>query len=197
MDAERLFVRYAYSCGQVQRDHLGRITDEELARTRRMADGEERTDITFLPQTFPVAFRRLEEVARATGLDAMSEEALDAYFIIYHNLYIDARDGSYARLPPTICEFCKTHVARVEKMVEATVEERPRRAFVISAYEHAPIRQAGVSAELVPEAKAGDLVVIHQGWAVKKIDERYYLRLKEKYIGTPLHEQLSRGVIPQ
>ena len=194
LSPEQLFLSYAYSCGEVQQKHLGAITEEEMGRTRRMLDGKERVDLAFLKEKYGAAFHRLDLVAAATGLPQMSAEALDAYFILYHNLFIDARDGSYAKLPKTICDYCKVHVVRVKQLIR--IKPQQQLFYRFEPFENEPILQGGVSGELVPDAKVGDLIVIHQAWAVKRIDEQYYLGLKERYGKTPLYEQLTRGIAP-
>ncbi len=188
MTPEELFLRYAYSCAEVQRDHLHAVTDGELAKVRRMLDREDATDDVFLKKVYPAAFRRLELIANETKRTALTTETIDAYFIIYHNAFIDARDGSYAKLPLWTCEYCKVHVARVTDILL----QNGHRAFRIAPYERTVFRQAGVSGDLVPEAKAGDLVVIHQGWAVKTIEPTYYERLKKTYQATKLFSELTR-----
>jgi len=194
LSPEQLFLSYAYSCGEVQQKHLGAITEEEMDRTRRMLDGKERVDLAFLKEKYGAAFHRLDLVAAATGLPQMSAEALDAYFILYHNLFIDARDGSYAKLPKTICDYCKVHVVRVKQLIR--IKPQQQLFYRFEPIEDEPVLQGGVSGELVPDAKAGDLIVIHQALAVKKIGEQYYLGLKERYGKTPLYEQLTRGIAP-
>ncbi len=188
MAPDELFLRYAYSCAEVQRDHLHAVTDGELAKVRRMLDREDATDDAFLKSVYPAAFRRLELIAKETKSAPLTTETLDAYFIVYHNAFIDAGDGSYAKLPRWTCEYCKVHVARV---TEVLVQDG-HRAFRIEPYEHAVFRQAGVSGDLVPEAKAGDLVVIHQGWAVKTVEPSYYERLKKAYQATKLFSGLTQ-----
>jgi hypothetical protein len=190
MTPEELFLRYAYSCGEVQQKHLGTITEEEIGRARRMLEGKEVIDLSFLKEKYAAAFKRLDEVAKTTGKPALSEETLDAYFIIYHNLYIDARDGSYSRLPHTICDFCKVHVVRVKQIIRV-----PGQLFYrFEPYEQEVIIQGGVSGELLPDARPGELIVIHQAWAVKKINEDYYQNLKERYTRAPLYERLSKDI---
>jgi hypothetical protein len=194
LSPEQLFLSYAYSCGEVQQQHLGTITEDEIGRTRRMLDGKERVDLAFLKEKYRAAFHRLDLVAAATGLPQMSAEALDAYFILYHNLFIDARDGSYAKLPKTICDYCKVHVVRVKQLIR--IKPRQLLFYRFEPIEDEPVLQGGVSGELVPDARVGDLIVIHQALAVKRIDESYYRQLKERYLQTPLYNQLSRGIVP-
>jgi len=188
MKPEELFLRYAYSCAEVQRDHLHAITDDQLAHVKEMLDDKTPVDEPFLKQVYPAAFRRLETIAKETELDPLTTETIDAYFLVYHNAFIDRRDGNYAKLADWACEFCKVHVVKITEILETGGQ----RAFRFSSYEPgAKILQRGVGGDLVPDAHVGDLIVIHQGWAVKKIDEQYYLGLKRKYEATKLYASLA------
>jgi hypothetical protein len=100
MKPEQLFLRYAYSCGEVQRDYFKDITPEELERIKQMAFGNEEFDDTFVRDKYPAAFERMQ---RKMGLKEIgSEEEVDAYFLFAHNHSIDEREGQYAKLPDQI-----------------------------------------------------------------------------------------------
>lgn len=188
MNDELLFLKYAYSCGELHRDIAKEITKEELERVRRMVVGVDPIDSAFIREKYPAAVRRLERVSTETRKPAFDTETLDAYFLIYHNAFIDARDGKYAEFPNWAREYCKIHVAKVTEVVESM----GNKAFRIAPYELISLNQAGVSAALVPDAHVGDLVVIHQGWAVKKINEQEYVTFKKKYVATQLYTSLRR-----
>ena len=171
-----LFLAYAYTCGELQRDALKTVTDEKLALVREMI-GSGEVEVKLLRSLYAQAFRRLEEVAQATGLAPLSTENIDAYFLFYHNAYIDAGDGNYATLPLSLCEYCKVRVVKIVDVLET-------RMFTIAPL-HAETVPVAVASDLVPQGMPGDLLVIHQGSAVQSITEERLTSL-EKHAATEL-----------
>lgn len=173
MNAQQLFLRYAYSCGEVQRDYFEDITPEELERIKRMAQGEEDFDEEFVKGKYPAAFERMQ---RKMGLISVgTEEEVDYYFLFAHNHSIEEREGQYAKLPDQICDYCKAKVVRISERVE------PGPWYKIEPFNEV-VHQDAVHGEFVNDAQVGDLVVIHQGVVVRKISEEYYEQLKQKHV---------------
>ena len=185
MDGTDLFLKYAYSCADVQRDYLHKITDSELRRVREMIAGAP-FDEPLIRKMFAPALGRLEEIAALHGLEPLSHENVSAYFLIYHNQYIDALDGNYAQLPPKIREFCKVHIVRV---TEVDSDGRKRWFSLAPHDEPLPYERALDPFHLAVENDA--LVAVHQGLAVTAVDEQEYARLLATF--TALPPSLRRG----
>lgn len=90
--------------------------------------------------------------------DIWHKEAILKYFLEQHNKDLDAGKSSLA---PHLFEFCKIRKAKIVKKqgnvltVEYSIDNR--------------INKRNVFNDFVPDAKQGDIIVIHHGYAVEKV----------------------------
>jgi len=157
MKPEQYFLRYACSCATVLKD-LGRIGQEKVDKIQECALKNETMSREELESTFTEAFRRIKKIAAEMHKDYWDMEVLKEYFLRgKHNEEIDAGDGFYAKAPKVFKELCKVHKAKImeKKGNVLRVKIGDKERIVIS--------------DLVPEAKVGDTVTVHYGFAVEKI----------------------------
>ncbi len=112
---------------------------------------------TVLERVYKKAFARMKQVAKDLGKASYwDNEVIREYFVNRHNPMI-ARDPEYESAPESIRELCKTVTAKI-------VEKRD--GFLIVKYGAGKTRVVG--SVFVPEAKVGDEVILHYGFAIEK-----------------------------
>ncbi len=85
------------------------------------------------------------------------------YFYSYHNHVIDKGEGVYAKAPPMLKEL-----SRVDK---ARVIARKGNVLIVEYIDKKGVnKRRNVLDSFVPDAKLGDVVTIHYGYAVEKVD---------------------------
>ena len=149
--AERIFLKYSFPCAQVLLDK-GEITAEEYERLRAGALSSLEIPREELEGVFRAAFRRLRQVA---GEDYWNPQAIRDYFINRHNRFIDEGEGEYARAPGHFKRMCKVYKARVVS--------RKGDALIVEIEG----QQKPVVGVLVPQAKPGDSITVHLGFAIE------------------------------
>ena len=152
---ERLFLKYAFPCTFVIRQR-GQVDDETFAKLERAALEGRKVGRTVLERVYKKAFARLRKVAKGLKEKGYwSERVVREYFLRRHNGMI-AGDEDYRNAPKVLRELCKVVTAKVLEKGEG---------FLVVAYGKGKIRTVG--SVFVPEAKIGDKVTIHYGYAVE------------------------------
>jgi len=189
---EQLFLRYAYRCDQAS--HHRRLTDEDVESVKKAIVGDKALGDDFLNEKYPNAYKRVRDIEQRGAVDR--KRAVELYFLVEHNLIIEYRLEDYkeiAKISPTLCEFCKVNLAEVTEVVPGD----PISYRIESAKYGRKFQQQGVTGELIDDAKVGDLIVIHQGWAVKKIDMNHYEGIKNQYWRLPKPDDLEKRLNPR
>lgn len=152
LTAEQCFLRYAFPCAHVLLQQ-GRITKEQYAGLESAFYENRILPRDMLEQLFPAAFRRIK--AMANGRDYWAVEIIREYFISYHNKCIDAGDGNYAAAPKEFREFCKVRLC--------TVLAKEGETLLVDM---GGVKKR-VIGKILPGAKVGDKVYVHQAVAVE------------------------------
>ncbi|MFH1712615.1 MAG: HypC/HybG/HupF family hydrogenase formation chaperone [Candidatus Jacksonbacteria bacterium] len=96
-------------------------------------------------------------MAAKTGQNIFDAQTIRDYYLKYHNKFIDKNEGSYKQAPPALKKLCRIEKARV-------VGIKPN-CYIVK------IRQKlrPVSKMICLNAKIGDWVSVHYGYAVEKL----------------------------
>lgn len=155
---EQYFLKYSFPCAHVLLE-MGSINEAKLEELKQNVLEKKNMSKTELMMLFPAAFRRITEVAIEMKKDIWDMEVLKKYFLGKHNDYIDKKDGNYDKFTTSFRDFCKVYKGKVINKEEniLTVEYATRTRNVLS--------------DMVPKARIGDVVTIHQAFAVEIINE--------------------------
>ncbi|MFH1589450.1 MAG: hypothetical protein ABIB43_02700 [archaeon] len=157
MDAELYFLKYSFPCAHVLLD-MGSITQTKFDELKENTLNNKKMNKTELMMLFPAAFRRMNEVAAKMRKDVWDKEVIKHYFLHDHNMYIDKKEGNYGRFTKTFRDFCKIYkaevIAREDNALTVKFEGGQRTVF----------------SDILPDAKVGDKVSIHQAFAVEKLE---------------------------
>ena len=140
---------------------VGSITNEKYLELESAARSGELLSRDVLESYFPVAFRRIKELAKDMDIeDYWDIRVMEEYWYRRHNVVIDKRDGGYAKFPESFRDFCKVHVAEI-------VDILPR-GFLMVRY--GDVRRP-VSGDYILDAKVGEKVRIHHAYAIERFEE--------------------------
>lgn len=157
MRVEKYFLRYAFPCAFVIRAR-NEIDDAAYSELEDAAVKGKLIEKDKLEKIFNRAFAELSRIAKERGKNKWDPSVIRHYFLNEHNKIIDRREGSYKNFPPTLCELSKVLVGEIiEKnndILSVKIKDKIRR----------------VLNHFVPEAKEGDKVTVHYGYAVEVVD---------------------------
>ena len=156
MKVENFFLRYAYPCAYIIMQR-GELSKQELDELEDIAIHNKPISRQRLENIFFRAFEHIERLAKLRNKSRWSPEVIQEYFYSYHNLVIDNGEGSYATTPPTLKELSKVDTAEVTYKTDnvLTVQFNGKIRNVVDSF--------------VPEARVGDRVRIHYGFAVELV----------------------------
>lgn len=164
MRVENFFLRYAFPCAQiiVQRRE---ISDVEYKELERIAINNEKISKKRLEKVFHRAFEFIESLAKRMNKDKWDIEVIKEYFYNDHNRSICEGEGVYKNAPEMLKELSMVHVATVIKAdgEVLTVEYEDTTGNK---------KQRNVFNSFVPQAKVGDRVRTHYGYAVEVVDSQ-------------------------
>jgi len=157
MKVENFFLRYAYPCAYIALQR-GEITNEELQELEEAAVENKDISREKLEKVFHKAFESIRELAKERNKDIWDEAIIREFFYSYHNKVIEKGEGTYATAPETLKELSKVTDAKVVKKNDDNllVEYDKKIRCVMNSF--------------VAEAKEGDIVRIHYGYAVEIIE---------------------------
>lgn len=163
MKVENYFLKYAFPCSFVLKQR-GEIDDKIIARLERAAINNDKVSRELLERVYFRAFFRIKVLAEELEKDYWDLEVIKEYFLKRHNELLDGmfndKDDKGLDVDPKAPKFlknlCKVFVARIIKKGED---------FLVVEYDNGKRRV--VSNALVLEAKVGDNVSIHYGYAVE------------------------------
>ncbi|MFH1182478.1 MAG: HypC/HybG/HupF family hydrogenase formation chaperone [Candidatus Woesearchaeota archaeon] len=156
MRNETYFLRYAYPCLFVIKQR-GEIDDALMEKLRLAAAKDEPVDRALLEKVFFRAFKRMKKVADEMKKSVWDVEVIKDYFLGRHNMIIDAGLETYEKAPETLKKLCRVREGKIVALkkgalvVDLNGERRP------------------VNSDFVPDAKVGDRVTVHYGYAVEKL----------------------------
>lgn len=155
--ARILFLKYAFPCAGVTLAR-GKITQKEYDVLEKAVRTSRALPWKTLERIFVPARRRIREVAARIHGAPHDSAVIRRYYLEFHNEYIKNNDGSYARAPEALKKLCRVERARViEKGGDYYVVK-------VSGGKKRP-----VSSLICPDARVGDMVSVHYGYAVEKL----------------------------
>ncbi len=155
MDVEHYFLRYSFPCSFIIKG-MGEIDENTFEKLRDCAVNLKPISREELEKIF---FRAFEKIKKYYD-DPWKKEIIEDYFKNKHNGEIERGEGYYHEAPVMIRKLSKVHKARIlDKKLNTFLVKYPegnRRVFN----------------DFVPEAKIGDQVFIHFGYAVEMASEK-------------------------
>jgi len=154
MKSEVFFLKYAFPCSFIILQR-GEITQEEFDQLEKAAINEDILPRKKLEKIFFRAFNRIKPIAEELKRDIWDLSVLEEYFLKRHSKLAEEGFEMSKNIPRTLKELCKIHVAKVVGKKENLLVTRygDNTRVVMSA--------------MVPEAKVGDKVTLHYGYAVE------------------------------
>lgn len=149
MHIETYFLRFAFPCAHVCLERK-EITKEEFEKLEDAAKNDVEISREFLERVFFRAFKKMPK-------DIWHKEAIREYFLEQHNKDLEHGKSSLA---PYLHEFCKVRKAKIVKKQGNVLTVR---------YETNACQERNVFSDFVPDAKEGDEIIIHHGYAVEKV----------------------------
>jgi len=154
MKAEVFFLKYAYPCAFIAQQR-GEIDEKQMEELENAAVNEIALPREKLEKIFFRAFRRIETIAKELGKDRWDMDVLKEYFLVRHSGMVEDSFELGKDIPRTLKELCKIHIGEVvEKkndVLKVRFNDKTRNVLGI----------------LVPNAKVGDRVTLHYGYAVE------------------------------
>jgi len=159
MKPEVYFLKYAYPCTYTLLEQ-GKISEEKQEFLKQcILDKEEisREELEFI---FPNASKQIKKIASKLNLKTWSVDVIKQYFTEDHNMHLDYGTANVCKPGETFKEFCKVRIVKVIKKQEniLTIQYQDKTKKVLG--------------ELVPNVQIGNVVTIHQGFAVEIIHDK-------------------------
>tara|TARA_Y100000310_G_scaffold265358_2_gene276374 strand:+ start:7715 stop:8188 length:474 start_codon:yes stop_codon:yes gene_type:complete len=157
MDIEHYFLRYAFPCAHILLDWK-EITQQEFDELKDCAINDKPVERALLEKYF---FRAFEKIKDWHGPDYWHMDVMQKYWHYRHNEEIDAGVGTYATAPEMFKEMSRVFKAKVLEVKDNTL-----------LVEYKPGKTRRVMNDFVPEAKVGDYVFIHFGYAAEMVSKK-------------------------
>ncbi|MFH1592086.1 MAG: HypC/HybG/HupF family hydrogenase formation chaperone [Candidatus Woesearchaeota archaeon] len=154
MKPEVFFLKYSFPCALICQQ-MGEIDEAEVKELEDAATTSVPLPREKLERIFFRAFKRIDSIAEELGRDRWDLDVLEEFFLKRHNEIVEKGFEISGKVPRTLKELCKVHVAEI-------VEKKGDVLIVKFGNKTRPVHN-----KLVPEAKVGDLVTIHYGYAVE------------------------------
>tara|TARA_Y100000310_G_scaffold343478_1_gene451309 strand:+ start:2352 stop:2828 length:477 start_codon:yes stop_codon:yes gene_type:complete len=158
MNPEVYFLKYAFPCSFILRQR-NEISQQQYDQLEKSAINNITLPKELLEKTFHRAFERIEKLASKNNKDKWDLDIIKQYFLQHHNELINDGMYTYAEAPETLKELCKVKKAKVTEIKDdiliVEIENKPR-----------PVMNS-----LTPNAKIGDLITIHYGYAVEVLNQ--------------------------
>jgi hypothetical protein len=158
LSLENYFLRYAFPCTYVIKQR-GEIDDSTFRKIENAAMKNRKLERKLLEKVYKNAFRRIRVLAKEMKKSRWNIDVIREYFVKRHNMIIMEGEGNYAKAPAILKELCKVRKAEI-------IEKRD--GFFIVKYRNGRgLKTRVVGSHFVPDAKKGDSVFIHHGFAVE------------------------------
>lgn len=166
-EEKQLFMKFAIPCADtlIERDEITQDVMDGLIK--KIVDGDEILDEEIA--IFKVANSHCRFLAKKNSKDEIDTETIEQYFLGMHDEVVDDRFKQMGDFDPETCRIFSGKVVSVNGL--ATVE---------TINDESEYRK-----DFVPEIKAGDLVLVHRNFIVKKISKKLadeMARRKENYL---------------
>ena len=149
--AEQVFLRYAFPCAQVLVDQE-KITREEYEFLHSRVISNKPVRKARLEELFKAAVRRIQKVY---GEGYWNKDNIRNYFLIHHNAFIEQGEGDFEYVSETLRKLCRVRKGRI----------KAKDGHVITVDHDGEEKK--VMGHLIPEARRGDLISTHLGFAVE------------------------------
>jgi hypothetical protein len=156
MKPEIFFIKYAFPCAYILLERK-EISEVELKELENAAIKSIVLPRAKLEKYFFRAFKKIKPIAKDLGKDKWDIGVLKEYFINKHNTIIEKGMYAYAKAPETLKNLCKVHIAKI-------IDIKDNILIVKYLDKTRPVKK-----DLVKEAKIGDKVTIHYGYAIEII----------------------------
>jgi hypothetical protein len=144
---EVYFLRYSFPCARVLVDVRKTITEKDWEKLKQAVETDTPVDRAYLEKIFPLAIQRIKKI----NPDPWSVETIREYFWNRHEEEI-SND-----LPPMIKRLCVVKKAKLVKQIKDVFK---------ADLGSDDIRYVQA---LYPDAKVGDTVMVHYGYAVELV----------------------------
>ena len=154
MRVENYFLRYAFPCAFIIKQR-GEISQEEYDKLLDTAINNKSVEREELEKIFFRAFKYINELAKEKNRAKWDFSIIKEYFLKRHNELIEQGRDMYKNAPKTLRDLSKVNEAEIinKKSNILEVKFNNKKRFVSNVF--------------VPEAKIGDKVRIHYGFAVE------------------------------
>ncbi|MBR9693157.1 hypothetical protein GOV07_04495 [Candidatus Woesearchaeota archaeon] len=153
-----LVMRYAFPCAEIS-IRLENLSPRDYAELEEAIRNGKSLPRKHLEKLFPALTRRLKEVAEKENLPLYwTVDAVHAYFLKYHDEYIDKGDGMLGQMSPTEKELCRCRIGKV-------TEKRDQNVLVLETKDGEYL----VLGRYVPEAEVGDIIASHRRFATERL----------------------------
>ena len=171
MPVESYFLRYAFPCTYILKQK-GDIDEKTFRKLENAALENKKVDRKLLENTYKKAFERIKKLAKDMhARDYWSIDIIQEYFHSRHNILIDRGEISFSEhdnlpmAPEVLREICK--------VMKAEIIEKRDDFFIVKYTSGKNQKTRVVASFFVPDAKTGDLVFIHHGYAVEKVSQEF------------------------
>jgi len=166
MKPEILFLKYAFPCSMVLMQRK-EITQKTFYALEKAAINNQQVKRKLLEKIYFRAITRMKALAKEKNKNYFSEEVVREYFTKRHNQLLDGMFQNFtdkgididSRAPSALKQLCKVFRAKII---------RKCKGYYIVKYSNKKTRP--VLSDLLPKAEVGDIVTIHYGYAVEKLD---------------------------
>lgn len=154
LPVEVYFLKYAFPCTYVKLAR-GDISEQEYAELEKAAIEGFILARPVLERIYKNAFHYIGELAKEMGKDKWDYDVIQEYFISRHNQIIDRGEGIYEHAPEKLRDLSRVKSGVIEEVKDdvLTVSFGDKKRKVLN--------------HLAREAKAGDKVRVHYGYAVE------------------------------
>jgi hypothetical protein len=157
MNSKNYFFKYAFPCAHLKLER-GDITQEEHESLKKKFLENNPPSKENLERVFAPGFVFIKRLAKKMGKDHWDIEVQKEYWEKEHNEIIKRKEGNYSKFPEALNNLCKISVGEIKKN---------KNGLLLVKYNKDKKRV--VKNSLIPNAKVGDKIKIHYGYAIEKI----------------------------
>jgi hypothetical protein len=166
MKPELIFLKYAFPCSTVLRQR-NEITQEMLEKLEDAAINNKIISRDILEKIYFRAISRMKALANERNKNYFCEEIIREYFTKRHNEILDGHiSGKNNDMGIDVDKNTPSSLRYLCKVFKARVMEKKENYYIVE-YDNKKLRP--VLNSLLPDAKIGDVITIHYGYAVEEI----------------------------
>ena len=165
MKPEVIFLKYAFPCSTVLRQR-NEITQEMLNKLEDAAINNKVISREVLEKIYFRAISRMKVLANERNKDYFSEDLIREYFTKRHNDILDGHiSGKNNDMGIDVDKNTPSSLRHLCKVFKAKVIEKKEDYYIV---EYDNNKKRPVLNSLLPDAKIGDVITIHYGYAVEE-----------------------------